>query len=361
MNFSGGSAFLSQTMILASIRGACRRFAVMASLLAMAPCGHAQEEGAGHKRTQEIALKAGWNAVYLEVQPMDPSPTKVFSGLPVDKVATLFESPATNQFVTNPGVDLFEGRGWGVWYAPSQPEAFLKSLDAIDGNRGYLVHATKDCQWRAAGQVKGGALKWQPDAFNFVGFSMASSGGPTFAQFFAGSKAHRGQKIYRLVDGRWKLVAASGAEAMRGGEAFWIYCKGSSDYQGPLRVETALSQGLQLGRGSAKVILRNDCPHPLASTVEHVVGDGPPVPLSILVRAYGNPSAPVTPVAANMPSGAWSQALPSLEIGAALAIPMECRNGEMTRARQGSLLKITSDLGSETWVPVTGYRSDLED
>jgi hypothetical protein len=348
-------------MILASIRGACRRFAVMASLLAMALCGHAQEEGAGHKRTQEITLKTGWNAVYLEVQPIDPSPAKVFSGLPVDKVATLFESPATNQFVTNPGVDLFEGRGWGVWYAPSQPEAFLKSLDAIDGNRGYLVHATKDCQWRAAGQVKGGALKWQPDAFNFVGFSMASSGGPTFAQFFAGSKAHRGQKIYRLVDGRWKLVAASGAEAMRGGEAFWIYCNGSSDYQGPLRVETALSQGLQLGRGSAKVILRNDCPHPLASTVEHVVGDGPPVPLSILVRAYGNPSAPVTPVAANMPSGAWSQALPSLEIGAALAIPMECRNGEMTRARQGSLLKITSDLGSETWVPVTGYRSDLED
>ncbi len=38
----------------------------------------------GHQRVQEIALSAGWNAVYLAVQPVESAPEKVFAGLPVD-------------------------------------------------------------------------------------------------------------------------------------------------------------------------------------------------------------------------------------------------------------------------------------
>jgi hypothetical protein len=161
--------------------------------------------GSGHRRIQEIPLKAGWNAVFLEVEPADPAPAKVFAGLPVDKVATLFQSPVTNQFVTDPGVELFKGQGWGVWYAPGTPEAFLKSLDAINGNRAYLVHAKSACQWRASGDALLPATEWRADAFHFVGFPVSATGGPTFGQFFAGSKAHKDQAIYRLADGGWPL------------------------------------------------------------------------------------------------------------------------------------------------------------
>jgi hypothetical protein len=337
----------------------CRGTAIVAMLSAGMQRGNADDANPGHVRTQVIGLQAGWNAVFLEVTPLDAGPGVVFGGLPVDRVATLFENPVSNQFVTDPGVDLFKGRGWGVWYAPGLPEAFLKSLDAINGNQAYLIHAKSACQWRVSGQVQAAPAKWQPNAFNLVGFPVRAAGGPTFAEFFAGSKAHHGQAIYRLVEGRWKQVLQPSAESLRSGEAFWIFCKGASDYQGPLRVETASRQGLLLGRGAAEMILRNDCPHPLTATVRQVPGDSSPLPLSILVRVYGNVAAPVAAVAARMPAGAWEQPLPTMEAAGAVAIPFECRGAEMTRARQGSLLQITTDLGTETWIPAAGIRDDL--
>jgi hypothetical protein len=321
--------------------------------------GRAQDENVGHQRIQDIPLQVGWNAVFLEVEPLDPSPQVVFGALPVDRVATLFQGPTTNQFVTDPGVDLFKGRGWGVWYAAKQPEAFLKSLASIEGNRAYLVHAKTACVWKISGTVKRYQVDWKPDAFNLVGFSVRSTGGPTFAEFFAGSKAHKGQVIYRMVEGRWKQVIQPSAESMRSGEAFWIKCDGASDFQGPLRVETSSSQGLELKQGVSELVLRNECPHPLASTLRHVPTDSSPLPLSILVRTYGDPSAPVRQVAARMPAGAWEQDLPPLEIGASMSVPFEVRPAEFLRARQGSLLKITTDIGTETWIPLSGFRDDL--
>ena len=344
--------------IIIRIRHICQGTAVAGLLLTGAQRALGDDGNPGHLRTQEIGLQAGWNAVYLEVAPLVDSPADVFHGLPVDRVATVIQNPQSNQFVTDPSVDLLKGLGWAVWCAPGLPEAFLKSLDAIAGNQAYLIHAKSACQWRVSGQVQAALTKWQPDAFNLVGFPVRTTGGPTFAEFFAGSKAHHGQTIYRLVGGRWKLVLQPSAEAMRSGEAFWIFCKGGSDYQGPLRVETANRQGLVFGSGVAQMIVRNDCPHPLTATVRHLPGDDAPLPLSVLIQVYGNVAAPVMTMATRMPAGAWEQPLPPMEAGGALAMPFECRTPEMVRARQGSLLQITTDIGTETWVPVLGTRDD---
>ena len=313
----------------------------------------------GLQRSQELALSAGWNAVFLEVEPQDTAPARVFAGLPVDKVAMLFSTPASNQFVTDPGVDLFKAGGWGVWYASDLPEAFLKSMDAIEGNAAYLVHATQAFQWRVTGEVRLARSTWKADAYNLVGFPVRASGAPTFGEFFAGSAAHRGQPIYRLVNGRWKKVLNPDAESMRSGEAFWIYCAGPSDFCGPLRVETTSSQGLLLVRGGVELVLRNECAHPLTPELQHLAGNPPPVPLSILVRRYGDPAAPVEAVAVAMPDGAWTQEMPPLEAKASIAVPFECRTAAMTRPSHASLLKITTDLGTENWVPVMSFRDDL--
>ena len=315
----------------------------------------------GHQRVQEIALSAGWNAVFLAVEPTDAAPEKVFAGLPVDTVATLFENPVSNQFVTDPSVDLLKSQGWGVWYAPGKPEAFLKSLDAIPGNRAYLIHAKSACSWKAAGDALMPTIAWRPDAYNFVGFGVRPQGGPTFAEFFAGSKAHVTQPIYRLMDGRWKKVLQLSAETMRAGEAFWIYTKGSSDFQGPLGIETISRSGLLLGRGADQMIFRNTCPHPLSPLIQQVPGNDSALPLSFVVKTYGNAEKPVDMVPVRMPAGAWEQALPPLEAGTAIAVPMECRGAEMLKSKQGSLLKVTTDLGTEAWVPVNGFRDDTGD
>ncbi|MCH7226904.1 hypothetical protein [Haloferula sp. A504] len=315
----------------------------------------------GLQRTQSISLGKGWNAVFLEVEPVDTSPAKVFAGLPVDKAATLFENPVSNQFVTDSTINLSTSSGWGIWYSGELPESFLRSLDAIHGNRAYLVHATAPCQWNVLGEVERAVIDWKPDAYNFVGFSVRSPGGPTFAEFFAGSPAHRGQKIYRLVNARWKQVLQPATEAMRSGEAFWIFCDGPSNYQGPLTVETPLRQGLSVGRGDGELILRNACPHPLGLTIHHVPGVAGGVPLSVVVSSVGDPANPISAVGVPMPSGTWQQALPPLEVGGSVAVPFECRSGDMLKAEQATLLKITTDLGSENWVPVRGFRDDLND
>ena len=336
----------------------CAKFWLLPLIFLSFPIAAQGEQGL--QRTQSIPLESGWNAVFLEVEPGDTSPAKVFSGLPVNKAATLFENPVTNQFVTDSAIDISKSSGWGIWYGESLPESFLGTLDAIHGSQGYLVHATQACVWRATGQVTGTKTEWKPDAYNFVGFPVKSPGGPTFAQFFAGSSAHQGQTIYRLVNGRWKKVIQPGSEAMRSGEAFWIFCDGRSDYQGPLRVEMPTRRGIILGSDPVELILRNACQHPLSATIEHVPGGGFPLPLSIVVRSFGDPGIPVASVGVPMPAGAWQQNLPPLEAGAGIATPFEVRLAEMLQPRQTSLLKITTDLGTEAWVPVRGYRDDLD-
>lgn len=317
---------------------------------------------AGPQRVQEIALSAGWNAVYLAVQPVDSAPEKVFAGLPVDTVASLFENPVSNQFVTDPSVDLFKSQGWGVWYAPGKPEAFLKSLDGVLGNRAYLIHAKSACSWKATGSALMPAVTWRPDAYNFVGFGVRSQGGPTFGQFFAPSKAHVGQAIYRLSEGRWRKVLQPSAETMKAGEAFWIYTKGASDYQGPLAIETSSRSGLVLSRGADELIFRNACGHPLSPAIQQVPGtDDSALPLSFVVKTFGNAKQPVAATPVPMPAGAWEQALPPLEASTAIAVPMVCRTSELLKPKQGSLLKVTTDLGTEAWVPVNGFRDGTND
>jgi hypothetical protein len=222
-------------------------------------------------RQQTVQLRKGWNAVFLEVAPQDPEPAKVFAGTPVD-IAAAFSGPLTSaQFMTDPGANLFRLAGWSVWYADSRPDAFLKSLHAINGQQGYLIHAKDDFAWTVSGQVLPPLVRWQADAFNFVGFSVAPVSGPTFARFFESSPAHNHNRIYRLENGTWRQVANPAAEVMRSGEAFWIHCAGASTYQGPLQVETTSRTGVALGTAKDAVVLRNKTAHPVGVTMEHVV------------------------------------------------------------------------------------------
>jgi hypothetical protein len=146
---------------------------------------------------------------------------------------------------------------------------------------------------------------------------------------------------------------------MRSGEAFWIYCKGGSSYEGPLEVLTADRRGILLGEASAEVVIRNSAPHPLTPGLSFIPGSGPAVPLSILVRAVGDRTDPIKEIGVQKPASAWSQELPTLEITSALAVPFECRTEQMIDTSQGSILKITTDLGTETWVPVIAFRDDF--
>jgi hypothetical protein len=323
--------------------------------------GDNSDDAAGPTRTQTIAMQVGWNAVFLEVEPPDPDPAVVFAGAPVEMVAGYTARTAAAQFVSDPNANLFRRAGWGVWYAADRPDAFLKTLHAIHGRHGYLVQSREAFSLSVTGQVVSDEVRWRPNAFNLVGFSVASPGAPTFAQFFAGSKAHQHNRLYRLEDGSWRRITDPAAEAMRSGEAFWIYCDGPSTYQGPLRVQTPIAQQVLLTDRGLDVTLRNESGHPLNAVIEHVPAGHDPVPLSVLIQTVDNRTAVLRRVAAAKPAGPWAQTLPVLEAGEAIRLPLEARRQEMRQARQTSLLRISTDLGTETWLTVVAVREDLEE
>jgi hypothetical protein len=314
---------------------------------------------AASTREQVIPIQKGWNAVFMEVHPLDSEPAAVFGNLPIEIAAT-FYAPLSAQFVSNPGADLLRQAGWGVWYAETRVDSFLSNLHSIYGQRAYLLFSKSDFVWKITGTVMPTEILWKPDSFNFVGFSVNSRSGPTFAQFFSGSKAQKTDRIYRLVSGVWKRVSDPGAEAMRSGEAFWIYCEGGSTFQGPLRVQTPTRRGLVLGAEPNSIILRNEADYPVTATLEHVVSGPDPVLLSILIKGLGDQVLPVRVVSAPLPDGAWTQALPPLELGEALQVPFEARAGDPPKAFRSSLLKITTDVGTEIYIPVVNTRPELE-
>lgn len=336
----------------------CRRaIRAVAATLLFVGCSTARAELV---RTQEIALQPGWNAVYLELDPTSSDPASVFAGLPVDAVATYVAPSKGAQFVRNPNAALLGTYGWSVWYAPSRSDAFLTSMHAIYGGKPYLIHATTSATMQVSGSVSPGRMTWTPDAYNFVGFSVAAPGAPTFQQFFRGSPAHNHNKIYRLVDGTWRQVLNPASEPMRAGEAFWIFCSGRSDYPGPLQVSTRTQAGVTLSsKGGSELVFRNRADHPLSFQVEHLTDPANPVPVSTPVQVMDEAAGGLRTLSVHFDEEHFVQQFPALEAGRAVRLPLALRVQDAGPGLRHSLLKVATDLGTITYIPVTASRDDL--
>ena len=311
-------------------------------------------------RTQSIDLQPGWNAVYLEVDPQVSEPAELFAQTPVDIVAAYMAPGRGAQFVRNPSADMLSAYGWAVWYAPSRADAFLSTLHAIYGATPYLIHATTNVTLSLSGPAAPLRLAWTPDAYNFVGFPVQDPGAPTFQQFFAGSPAHQHNNIYRLVKGVWRQVLNPGSEAMRQGEAFWIHCRGRSDYTGPLEVSAPSVLGVNLtSRVGSELLFRNRTSHPVSFRVEHLVDPALPIPIGTTVRAVSEDARGVLELRVDLGVDAFVQEFPPVEGGKAIRLPLALRVQEAGPGERHSLLRVITDLGTIIYVPVTAGRDDL--
>lgn len=311
----------------------------------------------GLLRTQVIDLRPGWNAVYLEVDPVATAPADVFGSLPIDVVATYTEASSGSQYVKNPTVNMLQSYGWAVWYAPARSDAFLSNLFGILGSKSYLILARTNATLSVTGIPAYIATAWQPNAYTLVGFNLVPSDEPTFAQFFRGSTAHRHNRIYRMVDGVWRQVVNPAGTTMRAGEAYWIYSDGRSDYNGPLDVSTGTRFGVMLDAASgSQVIFRNRTDHPIAFTVDHLAAPSQPIPLSTPVSAVDQSTGDTGTLYIHYEAGTFTQSFPALAGGQSIRWPLELRSRDAGNATMHSLLKITSDMGTAAYVPVTATR-----
>src|SRR6185295_3459798 len=80
---------------------------------------------------QQVVLKPGWNAVFLEVDPTPNDCDAIFAGLPIESVWDWSRTADTAQFVQDPSTLLPGTAGWLTWFPPGHSLAGQGSLFAL--------------------------------------------------------------------------------------------------------------------------------------------------------------------------------------------------------------------------------------
>ncbi len=198
--------------------------------------------------SQEFTLQPGWNAIFLEVEPADTTPSVVFTSISdLQSVWQWNHRAGTVEFIQNPN-ELVAPEPRMLAYIPGN--TVVTNLSAIQGNNAYLVQigGSGNQTLTVTGEPKIPRHQWKSNSFNLVGFHL-SDAEPNFGDFFSSSPAHDGQEIYVLnnTTGEWDLVSTPLTVQMQRGEAFWIYCNGSSAFNGPVSTMLEMSSGLHFG------------------------------------------------------------------------------------------------------------------
>ncbi len=179
--------------------------------------------------TQEVNLVAGWNALYLYVQPVDDSCADVFDGVPVS-VVTWWCRDVSMLGLTPPAPDMRN------WYA-SDPAA--STFYRMMGGECYLVQATAPVTIAIKGTpVLPVASLWLGKP-NLVGMNVPLPDNVLLNEYFAffGSLTNSALP-YATVTSSGSTVLRSGNYKPRPGQALWVSTAGSgtAKYAGPFNV-----------------------------------------------------------------------------------------------------------------------------
>lgn len=294
--------------------------------------------------TQTFTLHPGWNAVFLEVQPEPRAPAKVFAGIPVEGVWTWLDRGSPVEFIQDPAEGLWGKPGWSVYFKAAE-EAFLSNLFAIQANRAYLVKlgGSQPVTWSVTGKPLPPQLHWTPDSFNLVGFPVDPVAPPSFSSFLAPSTAHAGQPVYRLnTAGEWVRVANPAGETIRRGEAYWVFCRGGSDYQGPLQVDAGRANGLDFGETVTEQSL----------SIRNLAA----IQRSVAVRTSGAGTAPLAyrspnPAAANQ----WPSLPGEFTIASRAQLPLRLavKRAEFPGVDYATVIEVADRAGTLVRIPLT--------
>ncbi|NNC90881.1 MAG: hypothetical protein HKN80_00175, partial [Acidimicrobiia bacterium] len=322
---------------------------------------------------QTLNLQAGWNAIYLEVDPApdlypepvletDPSQiSQVFGSGPIAGVTNRLPagalesvwlwSPALEvvEFVQDPADGLEAVDGWRGYFADATGTAFLTNLFGVRGNQAYLVHLnTGPHTVDVVGAPTLRSTEWVPDSFNLVGFHVDPATPPTVGSYFQYSPAHAGQPVYNLnAGGVWELMLPS--TALQSGRSYWVYSEGPSGYQGPIEVVASGRAGLEFGSaiGNLDLTIFDHTGTGPSVTATHDLPTGPAVLAHWQLDVDGNTIWPPFP-ASYGPVDPFD--------GAALDVhnvPLAVRRADFPTAEIAGIIQVRDGLGSRILVPLS--------
>lgn len=195
--------------------------------------------------SQTFALKAGWNAIYLYVQPEPRALDSVFAGLPVDMVYKWQRPEAAIQFDVDPGNPFPRPGDWQTWYPEDSDRQFLNTFGDLLANQAYYVHVTNvsGCALNLKGTPVLNSYVWPGNAYSLYGLPVPNSSAPTFTDFFSSSTDiptlyGAASRIYTVSTGGYEYaVFQPNIQTVARGQAYWILCNQVSSYAGPLSVQ----------------------------------------------------------------------------------------------------------------------------
>ncbi|MCL5097943.1 MAG: hypothetical protein M1608_10540 [Candidatus Omnitrophica bacterium] len=240
-------------------------------------------------------------------------------------------------------------------------ESFQNTLFHLIGNRAYLVclNSSTPVTWSVTGRPSVQSDKWVPDAYNLRGFPIDPAAPPTFQAFFKPSPAHfntssnRLEKIYRLsATGKWGLV--SPGDAMRSGEAYWVYTRGASDYAAPLELELEMGDGLDFGQTleSLKLVFANRLGQSSSVTVEDA---SPPAAQLLSIQRFSS-STGYTWEPLALPQTLNLAAYPSSALDNRVTWRLAIRRSDMGSTSYTALLGIRDGHGTRYLLPATAEK-----
>jgi hypothetical protein len=239
--------------------------------------------------TQTNQLKAGWNAVYLHV---DPSHTTLDAMIgadganPIQEVWLWRPTPGTAQFVTSPQIPSASPEQWIGW---TRASAGVPPLQRLGGNVACLVRvdpAIANYSWKVLGRPVPPRYEWTSSGLNFIGFPSATPVPPSFDALLSRQpELLQSAEIYRYPGGEMGpgnpvRVSAFRTTPVNRGEAFWVRSgQGFNRYFAPFEMDLQSSGGIEFGDtvGQNRIRLRNLTSAPLTVNLELLSSETPPV------------------------------------------------------------------------------------
>jgi len=313
---------------------------------------------------QQIVLKPGWNAVFLEVDPTPEECDALFAGLPVESVWDFNRQSDSAQFIQDPTSLIPGAAGWLTWLPSTHPLASRANLFILRDGRPYLVKLADTAQsltWTVTGKPSLRGITWQAGAVNFVGFHVTAAPSPSFANLFAGEGGLAGQPVYALDPvGVWRPFTDLTAARPLPGAGYWVRCQSPATRSATIAVDPGSREGLLFGRDAAEQSLRVRNTSAAARNITlRLLASAPPpagqpplagaVALEYRDAKYAQAQFDWKPLTNTL---SFASLLPGAEWNVRLGV----RRSALPAAAVGhyqSLIEVTDDLGARWLIPVS--------
>ena len=187
--------------------------------------------------TQTIKLGPGFNPVYLQVTPADPSCTSVFGTVPEVREVWMYNRyTQVATFFTNAAQSTLGQDHWLTWFQAGGAKSFLSTLAQVRGGQSYLIKLATNAApltLTVTGLPQPPRSDWIPNDVVLAGFPVSETDRVTFHQFLkdspqVASSAGRDSAVFSVnpQTAFESQIRNPETTKIQPGRAYWAYLQG---------------------------------------------------------------------------------------------------------------------------------------